>query len=146
MRWKSKLHRCGWSVLLLVYRALPASSCSIALSTSAFSFPISSPGLGLSFAFQLLLTCPPQGIQQGLFGQEVCQLQLEADRQMATISFAPCNMFKLQGLVLELHLYSEPYNQKANIAPRQPCFKQDWRQTDRLTSCLKIQGLVEGSW
>ena len=72
---------------MLITGAFPASS----LAPSSFAFRLALLGqLGLRPAFWLLGVCLSGGSHQGLLGQEVGQLQLEAVRQVAAIGFTPC--------------------------------------------------------
>ncbi len=77
------------SSLVLITGAFPASPCSPALAPPAFHLPVIGH-LALALALRLLLVCLSRAIQQGLLGQKVCELQLEAIRQVTPISFAPC--------------------------------------------------------
>lgn len=77
-----------WPTMLMTGGFL-ASPCSSALAPWAFHLPIIGH-LALALALRLLLVCLCRAIQQGLLGQQVCELQLEAGRQVAPISFAPC--------------------------------------------------------
>ena len=78
-----------WKLTMLMTGGFLASPCSSALAPWAFHLPIIGH-LALALALRLLLVCLCRAIQQGLLGQQVCELQLEAGRQVAPISFAPC--------------------------------------------------------
>ena len=75
--------------LVLITGPFPASTSSFCLDSFAFCIASFGPS-ALAFAFRLLLSCLCLSSRRQLLGQEVCELQLEAVRQMTAIRFAPC--------------------------------------------------------
>lgn len=75
--------------LVLITGTLSATTTTVA--TFCFdSYALSLPSSALRFALWLLLGCLCQGSWGQLLRQEVCEVQLEAVRQVTAVSSAPC--------------------------------------------------------